>query len=126
MKVVVDDRKFLQIPQKRSGYRGSERCSEAWRHVVRRTPYSERPVPFGIGLLMEVPWDLTNEQHHFRLELVDIADEASVKELIAFTLEEFGRLDALPDDFTHVFHATHYLGLDGAPWSDVKLHAAAL
>jgi hypothetical protein len=27
--------------------------------------------PFAIGLIIEVPWHLTNRQHHFRLELID-------------------------------------------------------
>jgi hypothetical protein len=29
------------------------------------------PAPFAIAILFEVPWDRTNEQHAFRLELVD-------------------------------------------------------
>jgi hypothetical protein len=29
------------------------------------------PAPFAIALLLEVPWDRTNEPHHFKLELVD-------------------------------------------------------
>lgn len=30
-----------------------------------------QPSPFAIALLFDVPWDRTNEQHHFRLELLD-------------------------------------------------------
>ena len=29
------------------------------------------PTPFGIAILFEVPWDRANEQHHFRLDLMD-------------------------------------------------------
>jgi hypothetical protein len=29
------------------------------------------PAPFAIAILFEVPWDRANEQHDFRLELVD-------------------------------------------------------
>jgi nucleoside-diphosphate-sugar epimerase len=52
----------------------------------------------------------------------DPAARAGLEELGVRTYPwELGRggLEALPDDFTHVMHATHYLGLDGAPWSDV-------
>ena len=30
-----------------------------------------QPAPFGIALLFQVPWDQANEQHNFRLELLD-------------------------------------------------------
>ena len=30
-----------------------------------------QPVPFALALLIDVPWDRTNEQHQIRLELVD-------------------------------------------------------
>jgi len=29
------------------------------------------PSPFAIALVFEIPWDRTNEEHHWRLELVD-------------------------------------------------------
>ena len=29
------------------------------------------PTPFAIAILFEVPWDRANEEHHFKLELVD-------------------------------------------------------
>jgi Family of unknown function (DUF6941) len=35
------------------------------------------PVPFGIALLVQVPWDRANERHSMRLELLD-ADGAHV------------------------------------------------
>jgi hypothetical protein len=35
------------------------------------------PVPFGIALLVQVPWDRANERHLMRLELLD-ADGAAV------------------------------------------------
>lgn len=34
------------------------------------------PVPFGIGLYFEVPWDLANETHTFTLELLDADGDA--------------------------------------------------
>jgi hypothetical protein len=34
------------------------------------------PAPFAIAILFEVPWDRANEQHDFRLELVDSDGEA--------------------------------------------------
>jgi hypothetical protein len=34
------------------------------------------PAPFAIAILFEVPWDRANEQHDFRLELVDSDGDA--------------------------------------------------
>ena len=34
------------------------------------------PVPFAIAILFEVPWDRANEEHAFRLELVDSDGDA--------------------------------------------------
>ncbi|MBW3593784.1 MAG: hypothetical protein KY396_08820 [Actinobacteria bacterium] len=34
------------------------------------------PVPFGVALLFQVPWDRANMSHRFRLELVDADGEA--------------------------------------------------
>ena len=31
-----------------------------------------QPSPFAIAVLFDIPWDRTNEQHRFRLELVDL------------------------------------------------------
>lgn len=31
-----------------------------------------QPVPFGLALVLDVPWALTNVQHTFRLELIDL------------------------------------------------------
>jgi hypothetical protein len=36
------------------------------------------PAPFAIAILFEVPWDRANEQHAFRLELVDSDGDAVV------------------------------------------------
>ncbi len=36
------------------------------------------PVPFGVALLFEVPWDRANMSHRFRLELVDADGEPVV------------------------------------------------
>jgi len=35
-----------------------------------------QPIPFAIAMLVEVPWSLTNRQHEFRLELIDLDGNA--------------------------------------------------
>lgn len=35
------------------------------------TPSEANAVPFGIGIVIQVPWDLANRQHRWALELVD-------------------------------------------------------
>jgi len=41
------------------------------------------PAPFAIAILFEVPWDRANEQHRFRLELVDSDGEPVLTETSA-------------------------------------------
>lgn len=36
------------------------------------------PMPFGIALIIDVPWHLTNSKHTFRLELIDLDGQAVV------------------------------------------------
>jgi hypothetical protein len=45
------------------------------------------PVPFGIGILVHVPWDLANTRHTLRLELLD-ADGRSVEVAVEGSDEE--------------------------------------
>ena len=37
-----------------------------------------QPMPFALAVLIEVPWDRANEQHHIRIELVDADGHAVV------------------------------------------------
>jgi hypothetical protein len=45
------------------------------------------PVPFGIGILVHVPWDLANTRHTLRLELLD-ADGGPVEVAVEDSDEE--------------------------------------
>lgn len=38
------------------------------------------PAPFGIALMIDVPWHLTNRQHMFRIELIDLDGNAVIPE----------------------------------------------
>lgn len=35
------------------------------------TSGGERAVPFGLGIIVDVPWDRANERHQWRLDLID-------------------------------------------------------
>lgn len=54
------------------------------------------PVPFGIAILIRVPWDRANQKHHMRLELLDadgqqvtLDTEEGQQQLVIFDDVEF-------------------------------------